>query len=123
MSEKKISNPKEARRQRVKRGIRKRVEGTVERPRLTIFRSNAEIYAQIVDDNQGKTLVSCSSRLKEIGGQKITKTEQSVLVGKKLAEKAIAAGISKVVFDRNGFKYHGRIKALADGAREGGLQF
>lgn len=123
MSEKKISNPKEARRQRVKRGIRKRVEGTVERPRLTIFRSNAEIYAQIVDDNQGKTLVSCSSRLKEIGGQKITKTEQSVLVGKRLAEKAIAAGISKVVFDRNGFKYHGRIKALADGAREGGLQF
>ncbi|MCE3008570.1 MAG: 50S ribosomal protein L18 [Bacteroidetes bacterium] len=123
MSEKKVRNPKEARRQRVKRGIRKSLHGSEGRPRLTVYRSNASIYAQIIDDLSGKTLVSCSSRIKNIDGKKITKTEKSVLVGKLLAEKAKAAGVSQVVFDRNGFKYHGRVKALAEGAREGGLQF
>ena len=114
---------KEKRRQRIKKGIRKRVRGTGERPRLTVFRSNTSIYAQIIDDERGLTLSSCSSRIKQIGEQKITKTEQSVMVGKLLAEKAKAAGISQVVFDRNGYRYHGRVKALADGAREGGLDF
>lgn len=106
---------------RVKRRVRKNIFGTQDRPRLTVYRSNSEIYAQLIDDNAGKTLVSTSSRDKELTSSKATKTEKSVLVGKKIAEKAIAAGIKTVVFDRNGFVYHGRIKALADAAREGGL--
>lgn len=111
------------RRLRVKKGIRKKVFGTAERPRLTIFRSNTSIYAQIIDDVARKTLVSCSSRIKLISEQKITKTQRSAEVGKLVANKAIQAGISTVVFDRNGYKYHGRVKAVAEGAREGGLQF
>lgn len=114
---------KTARRLRIKKGIRKSITGTTERPRLSVFRSNTAIYAQIVDDVQGKTLASCSSRIKEVTSQPATKTEQSHQVGKLLAEKAKAAGIEHVVFDRNGYKYHGRIKALAEGAREGGLIF
>jgi large subunit ribosomal protein L18 len=114
---------KAERRERIKRGIRKRVRGTTERPRLTVFRSNAEIYAQIIDDITGRTLVSCSSREKGVLLQPVAKTDKSVAVGKALAQKATAAGISTVVFDRNGYKYHGRIKALADSARESGLQF
>jgi large subunit ribosomal protein L18 len=114
---------KTARRLRIKRGIRKRVYGTPERPRLSVFRSNTAIYAQIIDDSRGVTLASCSSRIKEIKEQKATKTEKGRMVGLKLAEKAKAAGIEKVVFDRNGYLYHGRIKALADAAREGGLLF
>lgn len=120
---KKVKDNKVARRLRIKRGLRKRIFGTPERPRLSVFRSNTSIYAQIIDDVQGKTLVGFSSKNKSIAGQKITKTEQSRLVGKMLAQKALDAGINKVVFDRNGFLYHGRIKALAEGAREGGLQF
>ncbi len=111
------------RRLRVKRGIRKKIHGTAERPRLTVYRSNTAIYAQIINDDEDRTLVSHSSRVKDINEKSVTKTEQSQLVGKAIAEKAKDAGIEKVVFDRNGFKYHGRVKALADGAREGGLQF
>ncbi len=111
------------RRARIKRGIRKKIVGTTERPRLTVFRSNEEIYAQIIDDSMGKTLVSCSSRIKALTSQSLKKTDKSIQVGKLIAEKAKAAGIQQVVFDRNGYRYHGRIKALADSAREGGLSF
>src|SRR5690606_34269677 len=111
-----------SRRDRIRKGIRKRVSGSVERPRLSVFRSNKGIYAQIIDDVAGKTIVAASSLEKDFSAQG-NKVEQSKEVGKKVAEKAIAAGITKVVFDRNGYLYHGRIKSLADGAREGGLIF
>lgn len=114
---------KALRRTRLKKGIRKRVFGTAERPRLTVFRSNTAIYAQIINDVESRTLASFSSRAKDLKDFKGTKSEKSVEVGKLLAQKATAAGISKVVFDRNGYKYHGRIEALATGAREGGLIF
>lgn len=113
---------KTARRERIRKGIRKRLAGTAERPRLSVFRSNKGIYAQIIDDVSGKTLVSASSGSKDFVASG-TKSEQSKAVGKLVAEKAIAAGISKVVFDRNGYLYHGRVKSLAEGAREGGLDF
>ena len=106
---------------RIKRGIRKKLSGTAARPRVSVFKSNAKIYAQIIDDERGHTLVSASST--ELGAQKNTNVELSKEVGKKLAEKAMAEGISEVVFDRNGYIYHGRVKALAEGAREGGLKF
>lgn len=109
-----------SRRSRLRLSIRKRITGTSERPRLTVFRSNKAIYAQLIDDNEGRTLLAASVKEIEAKGNK---TEQSREVGKKLAEKAIAAGISQAVFDRNGYLYHGRVKSLADGAREGGLQF
>jgi large subunit ribosomal protein L18 len=109
---------KESRRNKIRRRIRAAISGTAEQPRLAIYRSNKEIYAQVIDDINGKTLAAASS--KESNG---TKVEQASVVGKAIAEKAIAAGISKVVFDRGGYLYHGRIKALADGAREGGLKF
>jgi large subunit ribosomal protein L18 len=108
------------RRHKIKAGIRSRVFGTPEKPRLSVFRSNKQIYAQVIDDVHGKTLASASS--KNIT-DKLTNVEKSALVGKALAEKALQAGITTVVFDRNGFLYHGRIKGLADGAREGGLKF
>ncbi|CEN52231.1 50S ribosomal protein L18 [Capnocytophaga canimorsus] len=111
------------RRQRIRNRIRKVVQGTAEQPRLAVFRSNNEIYAQIVDDTKGTTLVSASSRDKEIGASKTTKIEKAALVGKALAEKALKQGIEKVSFDRGGYLYHGRVKSLADGAREGGLKF
>ncbi|MDR1877307.1 MAG: 50S ribosomal protein L18 [Flavobacteriaceae bacterium] len=114
---------KREKRIRVKRRVRKNIFGTAEKPRLSVYRSNKEIYAQLIDDNSGKTLAFASSREKEVVGEKGTKTEISTLVGKKLAEKAQTAGIETVVFDRNGFIYHGRVKALAEGAREGGLKF
>ncbi|MBX3102833.1 MAG: 50S ribosomal protein L18 [Bacteroidetes bacterium] len=123
MQFKKIKDPKQARRLRVKRGIRKKVQGTAERPRLSVFRSNTSIYAQLIDDTKGLTLASSSSRIKAVNDLKATKTEKSVQVGKTIAEKAISLGITEVVFDRNGFKYHGRVKSLAEGAREGGLKF
>lgn len=107
---------------RVKRRVRKNIFGTQERPRLSVYRSNKEIYAQLIDDNSGKTLASASSRDKSIVATG-TKTEISTNVGKRLAELAKNAGVETVVFDRNGFIYHGRVKALADGAREGGLKF
>lgn len=103
--------------------IRKTVTGTAERPRISVFRSNKEIYAQIIDDSKGITLLSASSREKALGSISGTKTEVATAVGKALAEKAAKAGIETVVFDRNGYLYHGRVKALAEGAREGGLKF
>lgn len=103
--------------------VRKHVNGSLERPRLSVYRSNRDIYAQIIDDAAGITLVSASSRVAEINEQKVTKIEKSALVGKLLAQKAQEAGISKVVFDRNGYLYHGRVKSLAEAAREGGLIF
>ncbi|MGP1501505.1 50S ribosomal protein L18 [Bergeyella cardium] len=109
-------------RNRIKRRVRGKISGSAELPRLSVYKSNKEIYAQLIDDQSGKTLVSASSREKGVDA-KGTKTEVSATVGKAIAQKAKAAGIEKVVFDRNGFVYHGRIKALADGAREGGLQF
>src|ERR1700755_2500319 len=112
-----------SRRDRIKKGIRKRLSGSAARPRLSVFRSNKGIYAQIIDDVTGKTLVSASSLSKDFTAAKGSKSDQSVAVGKLVAEKAVAAGIKDVVFDRNGYLYHGRIKSLADGAREGGLNF
>lgn len=111
-----------SRRERIKKGIRKNLSGSTERPRLSVFRSNKGIYAQIIDDVTGKTLVSASSLSKEFNTTG-NKSEQSVAVGKLVAEKAVAAGIKDVVFDRNGYLYHGRVKSLAEGAREGGLNF
>lgn len=107
---------------RIKRRVRGKISGSAELPRLSVFKSNKEIYAQLVDDKEGKTLVSASSREKGVD-PKGTKTEVSEAVGKAIAAKALAAGIENVVFDRNGFVYHGRVKALADGAREAGLKF
>lgn len=109
------------RRNRIKLRIRKKITGTTECPRISIFRSNSQIYAQIIDDVTGKTLVSASSL--EFGKSKTNKSETASKVGKSLAEKAIAAKIDNVVFDRGGYLYHGRVKALAEGAREGGLKF
>lgn len=111
------------RRQRLKYSIRKKIYGTVERPRLSVFRSNTNIYAQIIDDTDGKTLVSANSIELGEAFRKNTNVNHAAEVGKKVAERALAAGITKVVFDRNGYLYHGKVKALADGAREGGLQF
>ena len=111
-----------SRRDRIKKGIRKRLSGSTARPRLSVYRSNKGIYAQIIDDVTGKTLVSASSLSKEFSASG-TKSDQSAAVGKLVAEKAVAAGIKDVVFDRNGYLYHGRVKSLAEGAREGGLNF
>jgi large subunit ribosomal protein L18 len=112
-----------SRRDRIKMGIRKRLSGSSTRPRLSVYRSNKGIYAQIIDDVSGKTLVSASSLSKDFTAADGTKIDQSVAVGKLVASKAIAAGIKDVVFDRNGYLYHGRVKSLAEGAREGGLNF
>jgi len=110
------------RRAKIKRRIRKKVAGTSSTPRLTVFRSNKQIYAQIIDDVNGVTLASAGS-IKLDEAQKVPKIEQAAIVGKVIAEKAKQAGIEAVVFDRNGYLYHGRIKSLADSAREGGLKF
>ena len=110
------------RRIRIKHRVRKVVFGTASRPRLSVFRSNKEIYAQLVDDNAATTLVAVSSRDKDIEATG-NKTEVAKLVGKSMAEKATKAGVETVAFDRNGFLYHGRVKALADAAREAGLKF
>jgi large subunit ribosomal protein L18 len=112
---------KDVRRARRKIGIRKRLTGSAERPRLTIYRSLSHIYAQIIDDTQGKTLVSANTVQAKIA--KSGNIAAAKEVGKALAERAKAAGLDKVAFDRNGFRYHGRVKALADAAREAGLQF
>ncbi|MCE7996216.1 MAG: 50S ribosomal protein L18 [Roseivirga sp.] len=105
---------------RIKKGIRNKISGTAERPRISVFKSNKRIYAQIIDDEAGHTMVAASSV--DIGDGNVN-VELSKEVGKKLAEKAVASGITSVVFDRNGYVYHGKVKALADGAREGGLKF
>ncbi len=111
------------RRARIKNRVRKIVSGTAERPRLSVFRSNMQIYAQLVDDLQGTTLLAVSSKNKDIAKNEGTKSEKAAMVGKLVAEKALAAGITEVVFDRGGYLYHGRVKQLADAAREGGLKF
>ena len=113
---------KQDRRQRIRNRIRKIVSGTADSPRLSVYRSNKEIYAQLIDDVSGKTLCACSSREKEISTEG-SKKDIASLVGKTLAEKAVKLGVSKVSFDRAGYLYHGRVKSLADGAREGGLKF
>lgn len=114
---------REERRLRIKRRVRKIVSGTANRPRLSVFRSNAQISVQLIDDKLGKTILSVSSLNKDIASEKVTKIEKAELVGKSLAEKAKEAGIEFVAFDRNGYLYHGRVKALADAARNGGLKF
>jgi len=114
-----MATAKESRRLRIKRSIRRRLSGTSERPRLSVFRSNKGIYAQLIDDISGTTLASASSKNVEVNGG----VNVSAEVGKQLASKALEKGITEVVFDRSGYLYHGRVKALADGARENGLKF
>jgi large subunit ribosomal protein L18 len=111
---------KTERRLKIKKRIRSRVFGTPESPRLSVFRSNNEIYVQLIDDVHAKTLASANSKAIK---DKVTKSEKSVLVGKLIAEKAQQIGVTKCIFDRNGYLYHGRVKSLAEGAREGGLNF
>ena len=110
------------RRAKIKRRIRKRVTGTSLIPRLSVYRSNKQIYAQLIDDATGKTLASAGS-FKQKEAQNVNKITQATMIGKEIAEKAQEAGIKTVVFDRNGYLYHGRVKSLADSAREGGLKF
>ena len=114
---------KEYRRLKIKQRVRKVITGSGERPRMTVFRSNKDIYVQLVDDHTGTTLVAASSRAKGIAEKKGTKSEKAQMVGKLIAERALESGILAVVFDRNGYLYHGRVKALADSAREGGIKF
>jgi large subunit ribosomal protein L18 len=114
---------KSIRRQKIKFRVRRKVSGTTQKPRLSVFRSNTEIYAQLIDDDTSKTLASASSRDKDIAAQKGTKVEKSKLVGAAIARKATELGLLDVKFDRSGYLYHGRIKAVAEGAREGGLKF
>ena len=117
-----MSLTKQERRQRIKYRIRKRLSGNGERPRMTVYRSNKQIYVQLVDDLTGKTLGAASSKEKEIATQKVNKIDQAKLVGKRIAELAKEKGIDTVVFDRNGYLYHGRVKNLAEAARESGLK-
>lgn len=114
-----MSTKKVQRRSRIRRSIRNRVTGTAERPRLSIFRSNKQIYAQLIDDVNGKTLASAGSAADKQDGPKV---DQAKKVGQAIAERAKAAGVETVVFDRGGYLYHGRVKALADAAREAGLK-
>jgi len=116
-----MATKKDLRRLKIKKSIRRRITGTVSKPRLSVFRSNTTIYAQLIDDVAGQTLASASS--KGLSSAKSVTIDLAKAVGKKIAEKASQAGISSVVFDRNGYLYHGRVKAFAEGAREGGLQF
>jgi large subunit ribosomal protein L18 len=111
------------RRQKIRYRIRKKVAGTSQTPRLSVFRSNTDIYVQLIDDDNGKTLAAASSKDKDIAAQKVPKVEKSKLVGAAIARKATELGITAVRFDRGGNLYHGRVKAVADAAREGGLQF
>jgi large subunit ribosomal protein L18 len=114
---------KQGRRNRLRFRIRKTVSGTDQRPRLAVFRSNKEIYAQLIDDVSGKTITAASSRDKDIDVSEVNKVEAAKLVGKAIAERAVKAGVETVSFDRGGYLYHGRVKSLAEGAREGGLKF
>jgi large subunit ribosomal protein L18 len=116
---------KQERRERIRRRIRKNVAGSSEKPRLSVFRSNKDIYVQIIDDVAGATLVSVSTKKKELADhlKGLNKIDQAKLVGKLAAEKSLEKGISTIVFDRGGYLYHGRVKSLADAAREGGLKF
>ena len=114
---------KTARRQRIRFNVRKNINGTSARPRLSIFRSNADIYAQLIDDISGATIAAASTKDKDIKAQKGSKSEKSKLVGAAVGRKAVDLGVKEVVFDRGGYLYHGRVKSVADGAREAGLQF
>lgn len=116
-------NNKGTARQKIRYRIRKKISGTATKPRLSVFRSNADIYAQLINDDLGVTVASASSRQKDIAAQKGTKSEKSKMVGEAIARKAAELGLDTVVFDRGGYLYHGRVKAVADGAREGGLKF
>jgi large subunit ribosomal protein L18 len=118
-----LKSNKEFRRFRIKKRVRKIIDGTPDRPRMSVFRSNKDIYVQLIDDLSGKTLVAASSMSKGFSDKKLSHLEKAKLVGKLIAEKAIATGISNVVFDRNGYLYHGRVKSLAEAAREAGLKF
>ncbi len=116
-------NNKTSARQKIRYRIRKKVSGSSAIPRLAIFRSNSDIYAQLIDDNSGVTIAAASSRQKDINAQKAPKISKSKMVGEAIARKAVELGVKKVVFDRSGYVYHGRVKAVAEGAREGGLDF
>jgi large subunit ribosomal protein L18 len=119
-------NPKvkSQRRQNIRYRIRRRIgEGSAQKPRLSIFRSNTDIYVQLIDDANGQTLASASSKDKDINAQTVNKVDKSKMVGEAIAKKAVALGIQDVTFDRGGYLYHGRVKSVADGAREGGLKF
>jgi large subunit ribosomal protein L18 len=114
---------KSARRQRIRYNIRQNVTGSAKKPRLSIFRSNTDIYAQLIDDKEGATIAAASTKDKDILAQKGNKTDKSKLVGTAIARKAVELGLTEIVFDRGGYLYHGRVKSVADGAREGGLKF
>ena len=114
---------KTEKREKIKLRIRKRIKGTAGKPRISVYRSNKQIYAQAIDDVNGVTLASASSREKELASVTAKKSEMAVMVGKRLAAVCKEKGIENVVFDRSGYQYHGRVKSLADGAREGGLKF
>ena len=116
-------NSKSSARVKIKYRIRKKISGVAAKPRLSVFRSNSDIYAQLIDDNNGVTLAAASSKQKDIQAQKAPKIEKSKMVGAAIATKAKELGISTVVFDRGGYIYHGRVKAVAEGAREAGLVF
>ena len=116
-------NNKSSARQKIRYRIRRKLSGSAATPRLSVFRSNSDIYAQLIDDNSGVTIASASSKQKDITAQKSPKIAKSKMVGEAIAKKAIDLGVKKVVFDRGGYIYHGRIKAVAEGAREGGLDF
>jgi large subunit ribosomal protein L18 len=116
-------NNKSSAREKIKYRIRKKISGVAVKPRLSVFRSNTDIYAQLINDDNGTTIASVSSKDKDILAQKVNKTEKSKLVGSAIARKATELGVTTVVFDRGGYIYHGRVKAVAEGAREGGLQF
>lgn len=118
-----IPKVKTARRQRIRHNIRKNINGTPQKPRLSVFRSNSDIYAQLIDDINGATIAASSTKDKDIKSLTGTKSEKSKLVGAAIARKAVDLGVKEVVFDRGGYLYHGRVKSVADGAREGGLQF
>ncbi|HXR83652.1 MAG TPA: 50S ribosomal protein L18 [Hanamia sp.] len=116
-------NSKVSARQKIRYRIRKKISGSATKPRLSVFRSNKDIYVQLIDDANGTTIASASSRQKDLASQKTTKVEASKKVGEAIAKKSQELGIKNVVFDRSGYLYHGRIKAVAEGAREGGLEF
>ena len=116
-------NSKVSARQKIRYRIRKKISGSAQKPRLSVFRSNRDIYVQLIDDANGVTIASASSRQADIAAQKANKVEKSKLVGNAIAKKSEELGIKNIVFDRSGYIYHGRIKAVAEGAREGGLQF
>lgn len=123
LNSKVMKQTKTQRRFRIKRRFKATISGTSDQPRMSVFRSNKEIYVQIINDETGETLAAASSRDTDLTGKGSSKTEQAGLVGKLIAAKALAAGVTKIRFDRGGYLYHGRVKSLAEGAREGGLKF